>query len=438
MKRLSIIMILLTTAAVLSHADYQKYGFGYASWYGDDLNGKITASGETFDSSKLTAAHRTLPFGSVVEVENLENQAKVIVTINDRGPVMDSRLIDLSKAAADALGFTAAGTAYVKVTVLSLGTNDSTDASTTNAANGSLSGTSGGGNNRVVTLTNYVTLSNRIVPLNEPANTYVQTTNERDVANTYYTGGTNAANGQYIVEEPIDEPTLPVEEPELRLNPWYVTNNTLSNANIVDLNMTDETAFTPDAGPENLWVTNSTPAVTVPVTNGNSYVIADENAVTPETILSNSEAANIEDAMITNEAYREYTIVPTLTVTTQAQRQNTRTTTTTVPSTTTTTVPRRTYFDNGTDSDVVMDAYGNSYTVQVGAFSREQNALTLYDKLKRLGYNVYMKEAVVNNTRFIRVRVGFFATLSEAKVLQVKLKQQGLPTQIVHLRYLTE
>jgi DedD protein len=85
-----------------------------------------------------------------------------------------------------------------------------------------------------------------------------------------------------------------------------------------------------------------------------------------------------------------------------------------------------------------MDAYGNSWTVQVGAFSREQNALALYDKLKRLGYDVYMKEAIVNNTRFIRVRVGFYASMQDAQVMVGKLRQMSLPTQIVHLRYLTE
>ena len=88
---------------------------GRASWY--SLTSK-TASGERCDPGALTAAHRSLPFGTRVKVENLKNGKSVIVRINDRGPFVGGRIIDLTKAAANRLGFVTAGIAKVRLTVL--------------------------------------------------------------------------------------------------------------------------------------------------------------------------------------------------------------------------------------------------------------------------------------------------------------------------------
>lgn len=88
---------------------------GIASWYGRRFRGKKTASGERFNPEALTCAHRTLPFGSRLRVTNLKNKKIVIVTVNDRGPMIRSRLIDLSHAAAKVLGFERAGTSPVRV-----------------------------------------------------------------------------------------------------------------------------------------------------------------------------------------------------------------------------------------------------------------------------------------------------------------------------------
>lgn len=76
----------------------------YASYYGEEFNGRQTANGEIYDMNAFTAAHRTLPFGSIVEVVNLDTGATVFVRINDRGPFVANREIDLSKAAANAIG----------------------------------------------------------------------------------------------------------------------------------------------------------------------------------------------------------------------------------------------------------------------------------------------------------------------------------------------
>jgi len=90
-----------------------EFGRGRASWYGPGFQGRRTASGERFDMNELTAAHRTLPFGTRVRVRNERNGREVVVRNNDRGPWIRDRIIDVSKAAADALDFLQAGEAPV-------------------------------------------------------------------------------------------------------------------------------------------------------------------------------------------------------------------------------------------------------------------------------------------------------------------------------------
>jgi rare lipoprotein A len=93
---------------------------GIASWYGDAYDGRATANGEVFDMSALTAAHPTLPLPCVVRVTNLENGRSLVLRVNDRGPFVGDRLIDLSMAAARELGFEREGLAMVHVSYLGL------------------------------------------------------------------------------------------------------------------------------------------------------------------------------------------------------------------------------------------------------------------------------------------------------------------------------
>jgi rare lipoprotein A len=95
------------------HPAYVEYG--EASWYGPGFEGKETASGETFDQNRLTAAHLSLPLGIEVKVTNLENGKSVKVEVNDRGPYVRGRAIDLSKAAARKLDMVDEGTALVRI-----------------------------------------------------------------------------------------------------------------------------------------------------------------------------------------------------------------------------------------------------------------------------------------------------------------------------------
>lgn len=91
---------------------------GVASWYGPNFHGKKTANGERFDQNELTAAHRTLPFNSIVRVVNTSNKNSVIVRINDRGPYAKNRIIDLSKKAAEKIDMIDNGTTKVKLFLL--------------------------------------------------------------------------------------------------------------------------------------------------------------------------------------------------------------------------------------------------------------------------------------------------------------------------------
>ncbi|MFW5769306.1 MAG: septal ring lytic transglycosylase RlpA family protein [Spirochaetota bacterium] len=106
---------------------------GIASWYGGKFHGRLTANGEIFDTNKLTAAHRTLPFDTRVKVTNQNNGKSVIVRINDRGPFLHGRIIDLSQAAAMKIGMLESGTAPVTVEVLK-GNDSPTAASSATAA----------------------------------------------------------------------------------------------------------------------------------------------------------------------------------------------------------------------------------------------------------------------------------------------------------------
>jgi len=91
---------------------------GIASWYGHPFHGRRTANGEVYDMDGMTAAHKTLPFGSVVEVQNLDNGKKTVVRINDRGPFVEGRIIDLTRKAAREIDMVGPGTARVRVRVL--------------------------------------------------------------------------------------------------------------------------------------------------------------------------------------------------------------------------------------------------------------------------------------------------------------------------------
>ena len=100
------------------HVDYNYDQIGMASWYGEAFQGQYTANGEVYDLNELTAAHTTLPLPTIVEVVNLDNNRTLRIRVNDRGPFAKGRIIDLSRRAAQLLGFERNGSARVRVKVL--------------------------------------------------------------------------------------------------------------------------------------------------------------------------------------------------------------------------------------------------------------------------------------------------------------------------------
>ena len=100
------------------HVDYAYDQTGLASWYGEAFDGQYTANGEVFDLNQITAAHKTLPLPSIVEIINLQNNRALRVRVNDRGPFVDGRVIDVSRRVAQLLGFERSGTALVRVRIL--------------------------------------------------------------------------------------------------------------------------------------------------------------------------------------------------------------------------------------------------------------------------------------------------------------------------------
>lgn len=124
MRRTALLLAILLAPFAAGCASSRPKGVtierGIASWYGPGFHGNQTASGQRYDMWALTAAHPTLPLGTIVEVRNLENDQTVRVLINDRGPFKKNRIIDLSRAAAEALGIVGPGTAPVEIVAVGI------------------------------------------------------------------------------------------------------------------------------------------------------------------------------------------------------------------------------------------------------------------------------------------------------------------------------
>lgn len=121
-----IVALVISSCAFPSHRSPYAAGYverGIASWYGEDFHGKPTSSGEIYNMYDLTAAHKLMPLGTVAKITNLENDQSVVVKINDRGPFVDGRIIDLSYSAAKEIGMAEKGLSRVEIRVLKWGEN---------------------------------------------------------------------------------------------------------------------------------------------------------------------------------------------------------------------------------------------------------------------------------------------------------------------------
>ena len=123
--RLLLLTVMLVSACNPTGADlsgmWEPYETGIASWYGEDYHGSTTANGETYDMESLTAAHRTLPFNTMVRVINREDGSAVTVRINNRGPFVEGRVIDLSRRGAREIGIIERGLVEVDLYIMSRG-----------------------------------------------------------------------------------------------------------------------------------------------------------------------------------------------------------------------------------------------------------------------------------------------------------------------------
>ena len=176
-----------------NNSDSSYYQIGIASWYGREFQGRLTASGEPFDMNKYTAAHRTLPFGSVILVTNLENGKKIQCIVNDRGPFKKNRILDVSYKAAKDLDMLTKGEAKVGITVLSYG-ND----------------------------TQPGTHSNDVGVFGQPVDTYNNSSNTSDMDSKQFSGlaiqtgafysKANALKLKEKIEGLIDKPVIVIQE----------------------------------------------------------------------------------------------------------------------------------------------------------------------------------------------------------------------------------
>lgn len=118
MRLIHAILLAFVALTFTNLTNASQLKIGKASWYGGHHHGKKTASGERFNMYANTAAHKSLPFGTLVEVTNKSNGKSVVVVINDRGPYHGNRVLDLSKAAAQQIDMTKSGTAIVEYRIL--------------------------------------------------------------------------------------------------------------------------------------------------------------------------------------------------------------------------------------------------------------------------------------------------------------------------------
>ena len=121
-----IVALIVSSCALSAHRPPYAAGYverGIASWYGEDFHGRPTSSGEIYNMYDLTAAHKLMPLGTVAKITNLENDQSVVVKINDRGPFIEGRIIDLSYSAAREIGMAEKGLSRVEIKVIKWGEN---------------------------------------------------------------------------------------------------------------------------------------------------------------------------------------------------------------------------------------------------------------------------------------------------------------------------
>lgn len=378
--------------------DYSYDESGIASWYGPDFNGKPTASGEIYDQNGLTAAHRTLPMPTIIQVTNLENGRSIKLRVNDRGPFAHGRIIDVSQRAAQLLGFIEQGTARVRVQVVA---------------------------------------------------------DESQALAAALSGGTMVPEGEPQPAAPTAAPTVPVTEANLstlsaKLPATSGTPSTVASSAV--------TASPAAAPPPTATPTPATPVpssmgstVTAPATTthgtvappGTPSIVLDKSGgtatppapVPASTLVAAATPAPATPAPATTVAPATTTVAPATTA--MPAPASSSTTTASLPATGATTVapasgsttiastqPTAAYEPSGKVTQLPVKP--SSIFIQAGAFTKKQNAETLTAELRRLGHAT-MIPVKIGGQQFYRVRLGPLSSVTEADRLLNELVRNGHP-----------
>lgn len=473
-----------------------KYLYGVAAIYEDGFEGKVVASGGLYSPDNLTAGHRSLPFGTRVEVENLSNGKKAQVIINDRGPFEKNRVLNMSKKAAEILDFVADGSTFVKITILELGTSlpsplglptppigqdipqqqdietpiaDNTFADMTPPAT-----TEKGEFDDFAFLDDEGLFedledSNLFADLGEEADFMDDTelTNEESQlkAQSIPNAVDNAPNvapisgfeptEDILINDPLSNITIapsdefiadpnPISDP----SPFALTDEeeqlleeNAGNDPFADLfndtsepfSFQDEVSRSMDNSP----VIDNTVGnhiddskqygaepIRQPVEETNLVTMT--NFVTNVVSVTNTEYSDgMEDSSFDDFYYDDITEAP----------QPTQESTTPAEPTTPAPLPTSPTTPN-TPEPLEFQKLGNHYILQLGAFSKQKNAMNLYESLRKSGFNAYITDVKVKGQNLMRVRVGYFKTLDEAVQVSTQLKENyNLDNRVIQIDY---
>ncbi len=371
--------------------DYSYDESGIASWYGPDFNGKPTASGEIYDQNGLTAAHRTLPMPTIIQVTNLENGRSIKLRVNDRGPFAHGRIIDVSQRAAQLLGFIEQGTARVRVQVIA---------------------------------------------------------DESQALAAALSGGTMVPDGEPQPIAPTAAPTVPVTEANLSTLSAKLPATTGSPSTVASSAVTASPAAVPPAtaaptipaapAPSSMGSAVTAPAATTTTHGtvappGTPSIMLDKPGTTASTA---APAPAPSSTMVAAATPAPTTTVAPATTTVAPAPASSSTTTTVAPATTTTVAPASgstvvaaaqptaEYEPSGKVTQLPVKP--SSIFIQAGAFTKRQNAETLTAELRRLGHAT-MTPIKVGGQQFYRVRLGPLSSVTEADRLLNELVRNGHP-----------
>ena len=520
-------------ATRITEENATKYLYGIAAWYGDGFNGQTTASGAMYTPESLTGAHRSLPFGTRIEVENLSNGKKIEVIINDRGPFEQNRVLNLSKQAATILEFISEETTFVKITIIELGTSLPSPIGLPEPPIGrdipqNFTETPVEENDQEYTediIANNSDLSeekSKMVGDDIFANNNLNEENSEDFSNELFANdedlfadlddeldfmddefqseleseeselkaqvitntsspfadnnpaiepvGFNRNANEILIDDPLSNITIgPDDEYIVTPYPSQEALNSVpyemtpSERRLLEENTSDDPfadLFNESSDPYSFQdeVNNSLTSPTVPSENKDNAYNLDSNVpgntvnydnYQPEPkqpvpvednygyddfqtpiednygydnfqtpIKDNYGYDNFQTPIEDNYGYDNYQPEP---------KQPVKRVETPVPPT-----PPIT----SVEEPFAPQKMGNHYVIQLGAFSKQKNALDLYNKLRSAGYNAFITDIKIKGKNLMRVRVGYFTTIDEAIPVSQQLEQiHKIENRIIKIDY---